>query len=155
MEQHATSAAIRATPLNKLAKSQRFRLDENERRHEREMLTAAFVADHAREPSHFEAVLLDQAAGLLVLDRKRRRRGQASTDAARLLVRLLGRLGVRFGAAVKAPPVPLRDLVRRPVGGRPVASIAGSAIRPPADETRATDVLAQPARPSNSDGGAA
>jgi len=80
---------------------------------EREKLTVAFTADHGRAPSAFEAVLLDQAAGLVVLDRKQRRKGQANTEAARLLIRLLGRLGVKLGAAVKPTYTPLREIIAR------------------------------------------
>ncbi len=81
---------------------------EAERRAEEQKL----LADLGREPSYIEQLLVENAAGLAVRARRLRRLGRdrEADDVARLLIRTIGKLGIKPG---RTKPESLEDYLRR------------------------------------------
>jgi hypothetical protein len=73
----------------------------------------ALLNDLGHEPSRVEELLIENASGLAVRARRLRRIGKAreADDVTRLLLRVIGRLGVKPGEA--RPPEAIEDYLRR------------------------------------------
>jgi hypothetical protein len=115
------------------------------------------VAGLGHDPSPAEAALVEQASYLIVQSRRLRIAGKPATECSRLLTRVLALLYGRDGgvsrglgkAGSAGPHIPLRDLV---IGRRQVASMAGGAVSPPADETRTSEASPRPTGTSIGEG---
>jgi len=60
----------------------------------RQVEAAKLAAGLGREPTAAEAVLIEQASYLVVKSRRLRERGKPGEECARLLARILGKLGI-------------------------------------------------------------
>jgi hypothetical protein len=94
----------KASPYGRGAKKRRAELQAEHDEAERSREETALVTDLGRVPSHAEIVLVEQLSTLIVRGRRLRASGQGA-DAemiARLVIRGLGKLGIRQGAAKPA-----------------------------------------------------
>jgi hypothetical protein len=127
MDAATDQATPQATPRNRLAKSQRAKIDEAERKLEANKL----IAGLGREPTPAESLLITEATALVVSIRAARRAGKSTDDKTRLLVRTITKLGLKLGAAAR-PAARSPTLLERAAaqaaaqGSRAVAKIVGS-----------------------------
>jgi hypothetical protein len=107
---------------------------------ERQAVAVGLLADLGREPSHGERLLVEQVSALIIRGRRLRERGM-SADAemvSRLVVRALGKLGVRAGAAKPVGPS-LADIAASYARPAPIAQASAEASEAPASETRISE----------------
>jgi len=96
----------RRGPLGQINQRERAKLVQIDR----EIEAGKLVADlGGRAPTGAEAILIEQAAALIVDIRAARRGGRSTEDKVRLLTRIIGKLGFKSAAAKRAGPT-LADL---------------------------------------------
>lgn len=84
---------------------------------ERQAEEAKLLADLAHAPTYTEKLLIENAAALAVRQRWLRKQGRhkEADDVARLLIRTLGRLGIKPGQSPASPDID--EVLAAAVGG--------------------------------------
>ncbi len=102
----------------------------------RRAVADGLLADLGREPSHAERLLVEQVSALIIRGRRLRERGMSADGEmiARLVVRSLGKLGIRAGPAT--PTGPTFADIKAKYARTPAAPNGDQAAEQPADETR-------------------